>query len=84
VYAEFPALPSIYLYPNPTNDMITLRFTEINNLAFFRLYNYLGQRVYNTTWRADGEAEFTLSVADLLPGVYIYTMDDGITHTPNP
>ncbi len=77
VFTEFPALPSIYLYPNPAKESIILRFTEIDNMAFFQLYNYLGQSVYKTTWRTDGEAEFTLSVADLLPGVYIYTMNDG-------
>jgi len=79
VYVDFPALPSLYLYPNPANDLVTLRFTEINNTAFFRLYNYLGQGVYKTTWRTNGEAQFTLSVADLPPGVYIYMMDDGNT-----
>ena len=77
VYAEFPGLPKLHLYPNPTRDFITLHFANVNDLATFSLYNYLGQKIYTSNWTTTGEADFTLSIGDYLPGVYIYSMDDG-------
>jgi len=77
VYAEFPGLPELHLYPNPTQDFVIIHFADVDGMAAFSLYNYLGQEVYQSNWLADGEAEFTLSLGNFLPGIYVYQMDDG-------
>ncbi len=77
VYAEFPGLPKLHLYPNPAQDLVTLHFANVENMAAFSLYNYLGQKVYQSNWLADGEAQFTLSLSNFLSGIYVYLMDDG-------
>jgi len=82
VSAEFPVpapLPNFLLYPNPTNDLIYLNYTDINELATFALYNHLGQKIYKSTWRTSGPANYTISIKDYQPGVYIYVLDDGNT-----
>jgi len=77
VYAEFPGLPELHLYPNPTQDFVTLHFANTEGMAAFSLYNYLGQKVYQSDWQADGEAKFIVSVENFSPGIYVYMMDDG-------
>ncbi len=76
VFTEFPGLPALQLYPNPTQDLVTLHFADVEDTATFSLYNYLGQKVYQSDWLADGEVEFTLSVANFSPGIYVYLLDD--------
>ncbi len=75
---DFPVLSNMSVYPNPAKNQISVNFTEISERAKFRLYNYLGQQVYETSWQASGAGNYTISLNGYAPGVYIYVIDDGM------
>ena len=71
--AEF-ANTQFVMYPNPTKDQVTVvangRFSDH---AVVRIHNSLGQTVYQSTFRD----EMTISVADLVSGVYFVDITEG-------
>ena len=77
VYIEYTNLPDLHVFPNPTRGFVNFSFNNVNGQAMIYLYDYLGQTMYKNIQSVEGEWEFTLSLINYPPGVYVYLMDDG-------
>ncbi len=75
---DFPVLPNLLVYPNPAKNQVSINFAEINEQAEFKLYNYLGQKVYEANWQATEAGVYEIFLHRYAPGVYIYVVDDGV------
>lgn len=66
-------LQSIEVFPNPTQNVFTLKWdTENNSMGVLNLYNILGECVYNSNV-SDGEQK--ISIEHLSSGIYFYTLE---------
>ncbi len=63
------------VYPNPTEDIINLKFAALENAGNVTIFNAVGQAVY-TRSLAIG-ATSTVVDADLSSGIYILSFDNG-------
>jgi hypothetical protein len=73
--AEGPIEGSIYLYPNPANNNITIDYTRIENSSYsMHIFNLLGEEVINpiSVSKIAGEQKLNINVDNLIPGVYIF------------
>lgn len=66
------------MYPNPAADVITLEsLTDTSTSSVIYIYNSLGQPVISQVLTID-ETIFTLSVAHLPSGIYMWSkVEDG-------
>jgi len=60
----------VEVYPNPSNGMLTLSLTNVNQECSIKVYSVLGQQVYWSSIDANGSAEINLSGQS--QGVYLY------------
>ncbi len=70
---EDPDLNSLYIYPNPANQMTTIRFNmDDTNLVRLSIFNLLGQEqlVLLSEERQPGEHEVQFDVSQLKSGIY--------------
>lgn len=62
----------IFLYPNPTTDLISISFTENFDSGTVRIYSVLGQKVRE---QQITKALPTISLKALQSGIYFYEID---------
>ncbi|MBN8695917.1 MAG: T9SS type A sorting domain-containing protein, partial [Bacteroidetes bacterium] len=64
--------PEIYCYPNPTNDLSTLKIVAANaTIAKIELYSVIGQRVLEKQVNIlKGNNEIQMNISSLSPGLY--------------
>lgn len=64
------------LYPNPANDVITIRFDEVKSLEglSFSIYNSVGQEVLKEEITIN-DVHFSIDVSKLQAGVYFYHLN---------
>jgi hypothetical protein len=65
VLIDEETIKSIRIYPNPTNDLLTI--TGINHSAKISIINALGEEVKRVTARTE---KITIDVSDLASGIY--------------
>ena len=58
----------IRIYPNPANDIITVKISSANSKAYFDIYNSTMQLVKSLS--AESGIENKVSTHDLAPGIY--------------
>ena len=63
---------SFNIYPNPSSDYLTLRFTQNNSKATIKIYNLLGELKSAT---AILHQETKINISDLSNGIYILEAD---------
>jgi len=65
--------------PNPTAGITKISFaSKRNGIMEFKVYNLLGEMVYETTVQATiGENELTFDASNLPDGMYMYVLSDG-------
>lgn len=63
------------LYPNPANDIIRVKYNYDSNADLF-IYDITGKIVKRESL-IHGQSDYTLSIADLKPGVYFYSLNNG-------
>lgn len=61
--------PSVKIYPNPTNGQFTIEFTNTTGNPYVKIYNVLGEEVYNSILKNE-TTEVNLSSQP--KGIYIY------------
>ncbi len=74
---------NLMLYPNPARDLLHIRFTSKENSELkYQIFDLKGERVCNNTlgFVSKGENEQTVSLKDLVPGVYFLQLqsDDAV------
>jgi hypothetical protein len=70
---------NIFVYPNPTNDVSTVIFSDNFETGIFRVYTLLGQKLSEQTI---SKASPTISLKTFETGIYIYELDcNGIVTT---
>ena len=62
----------IFVYPNPTNDLSNVSFSEDFESGVFRIYTMLGQKL---TEQIITKSSPTISLKTLQSGIYIYEID---------
>lgn len=60
-------------YPNPVHDILVLKFKNTSANAIASVHNLLGQNVMNDV-HADGQAQLSLNLENLQPGVYVVSL----------
>ncbi len=65
---------NITLYPNPTNDLITLEY-RTNKKEMLNIYNMLGETVYQNNW-LPSQTQQTIDINKLPGGLYIMRLGD--------
>ncbi len=63
----------VKLYPNPSNEKVTIAISNLSNTASMRLYDSYGRTVYNMDDLKDGN--FTINTKNLLAGNYFYLIN---------
>lgn len=70
----FAALNNIYVYPNPSKDVINISLpNEIDSIDNFTIYNTIGQKVYQQ--KVASTADLTVSTASFSKGIYLITIE---------
>src|SRR5690554_3207490 len=62
------------IYPNPTNDIVNLKFTKTNQPHTIKLSDSLG-RILRTATQMNNENSFSWNVSELAQGVYFITIE---------
>jgi subtilisin family serine protease len=83
-YASCPALGirendngRLALYPNPTSDLVTVVFNDIEEGIYnIKLYNLLGQQVDSKTEFISGFGELTLDYSSTVAGQYVVKLEN--------
>ena len=73
-------LVNLSVYPNPTNDVINISYTNfLRNPSIFILYDITGRivKTYTYTPPTEGKQNFSLNIAELKEGTYFYTLQVG-------
>ncbi len=73
---ELPA-SAIHLYPNPSNDQLTLVTAGISGNVEVTIVNYLGQTVKSFHTSVSGLSSHHIPVSDLPQGAYILQLNNG-------
>lgn len=68
---------TISLYPNPTDDVVTLSSTTENTLNSVSIVDITGKTVFTT--KNTGKQSISINVKSLSPGIYFVSANDGIT-----
>ena len=58
------------VYPNPSNGLIEVRFTDLIGDVNLSISNSLGQVVYRTNTAANGSSVYSLDLTGLAAGTY--------------
>lgn len=66
---------SIQVYPNPTNDRVTISATDLNRITVFSLYDQRGRLVFET--RNKGADQVEIDLSHLSNGTYILRSNVG-------
>lgn len=76
-----PTTGLIAAYPNPTRDLIDVKFIMGNDAqAEFRLVDMIGREVFfNRFLAGEGENIYTIDMSSLAAGTYVLVMNDGET-----
>jgi hypothetical protein len=70
----FAALNNIYVYPNPSKDVINISLpNELNSIDNFTIYNTIGQKIYQQ--KVSSTADLTVSTASFSKGIYLITVE---------
>lgn len=64
------------IYPVPASGQLTVRFDKSASPSGISIYNLMMQKVYENTSPVDAENEFTISLENLKPGIYIIRISD--------
>ena len=64
---------NIKIYPNPVSNLLTI--SDISDLKTYEIYNYIGQKVVNSTALLTNSIE----ISNLNPGIYFLLFDGQIT-----
>ncbi|MBK7937187.1 MAG: T9SS type A sorting domain-containing protein [Lewinellaceae bacterium] len=64
----------VKVYPNPADEQVTFTWPEsVGSVQRLRLFNTLGQ-VVKDKWSAGDSQAYTLSLSDLMTGVYFWEL----------
>ncbi len=83
--SEIASIKQFSFYPNPTNNTATISFTaDRANVLTARVVNVYGQEVSRTQLNVvQGTNVEKVDVSNLPPGVYVYTINDGVNMLTN-
>jgi hypothetical protein len=70
---EFPK-PSLFLFPNPSNDLLFIETTGFENELTITLFDQCGKNVFEKI--CTGKDPFPLNVSDFSNGIYILHVQD--------
>jgi len=73
-------LVNLSVYPNPTNDIVNISYTNfLRNPSIFTIYDVTGRVVKTYTYNppTEGKQNFSLNIAELKEGTYFYTLQVG-------
>jgi len=66
---------SFSVFPNPTNDIVNITFSQTTNKTQINLYNSIGQLVYTQKFTNNAQ-QFSFSLSPLPVGVYWLSIQD--------
>ena len=77
--ADFAAAtPSINVYPNPVNSLLTIDLDQVTaENAKLRIFNSVGQQIHQQSLSTDTQQQVLLDVSDYKDGMYLITIEQG-------
>jgi hypothetical protein len=73
--ADFGALNSLYLYPNPTNGILNISLNGSDLPDSYTIHNYLGQVIAKKS--VASTSDLTINTATYSNGVYLISVEKG-------
>ena len=70
---------SILVYPNPSDQQITLKVEGITGATEFLLFNAAGQQLQTFKWEAQNISLQPIDLQNLPTGIYFYRLKNGGT-----
>jgi len=75
---DIPFKDQPYLFPNPSGGQFTIHYENQKDPGTFRLYDQVGRQVANLTLLPDKNISFLSDQLDIYPGIYVYTIFNGV------
>ncbi len=73
------SIPSVRVFPNPVNDLVSFEFQNINGRNTLEIFNVSGQRLFAKQVDLIGETVEIISLDGLSGGVYFYKITNSAT-----